>query len=152
MRSSDVRRYRWSRAHGLRILGMVVVLLGAAWLLAALTGFAAWSLVVLAVVALVALGGLLRLIVVPPLLLEVSADGYRVHNLRGGGVRQARWSEVDAVEGGGGAEGAVMAITLRSGLVTQVPLGLLGEQANTAEREVHDRLNAAYGYRRLGDG
>ncbi len=43
-----------------------------------------------------------------------------------------------------------MSITLSSGQVTLVPLSLLGDQGGSAEREVHDRLNAAFGYRRLG--
>ena len=151
MTSPDLRRYRWSRAYGLRILGLSVVLLAVVWLLAALSGFQSWSLVVMAVAALIAVGCLVRLVVLPPLLLEVSSDGYRLHHVRGGGVRQARWSEVRSVEGGSGAEGAVMSITLENGRATLVPLVLLGAQGAAAEREFHDRLNAAFGYRRLGE-
>jgi len=151
MTSPDLRRYRWSRAYGLRILGVSVVLLAVVWLLAALSGFQSWSLVGLAVAAVIAVGCLVRLVVLPPLLLEVSSDGYRLHHVRGGGVRQARWSEVRSVEGGGGAEGAVMSITLENGRATLVPLVLLGAQGAAAEREFHDRLNAAFGYRRLGE-
>jgi hypothetical protein len=144
--STGIRRFRWSRAHGLRIVGMVLVVLAVVWLAAALAGFAMWSVLLLVVVALAAVGCLLRLIVLPPLLLEVSSDGYRLHHVRGGGVEQARWAEVATVEGGG----EIMSITLASGEVTVVPLSLLGDQGGAAEREVHDRLNAAYGYRRLG--
>jgi hypothetical protein len=150
MASSGVRRFRWSRAYGLRVVGGSMVVLAVVWLVAALSGFTTWSLVALLVTAMLVLGVLVRLLVVPPLLLEVSNDGYRLHHVRGGGPKQARWSEVSAVEGGVGVNGAVMAITLSSGLVTLVPLTLLGSDGGAAEREVHDRLNAAYGYRRLG--
>lgn len=151
MASSGVRRFRWSRAHGLRLIGVAFVLLALAWLVAALSGFAGWALVVLVLLALAVLGGLVRFVLVPPLLLEVTNEGYRLHHIRGGGAERASWSEVAAVEGGIGSTGAVMSITLTSGLVTVVPLAILGADGIAAEREVHDRLNAAFGYRRLGD-
>jgi hypothetical protein len=148
--SQGVSRYRWSRAYGLRIVGAVVVVLAVAWVIAALASFATWSVALLVVAAAATLGCVFRLLVVPPLLLEVSNEGYHVHHIRGGGVQVARWSEVAAVEGGSGARGAVMSITLSNGRVTVVPTALLGDQSVLAEREVHDRLNAAFGYRRLG--
>ena len=150
MASTGVRRFRWSRAYGLRIVGGVVVVLAFAWVVATLSGFAAWSVFLLVVTVLVTAACLGRLIVVPPLLLEVSSEGYRLHHIRGGGVQEASWAEVATVEGGGVGGGAVMSITLNSGQVTVVPLGLLGDRGGSAEREVHDRLNAAFGYRRLG--
>ncbi len=150
MASQGVTRYRWSRASGLRIVGAVVVGLAVVWVVAAMSGFAGWSLVLLTLAAAITVGCVVRLIVVPPLLLEVSSDGYRLHHIRGGGVHEARWSEVESVEGGGGVRGAVMSVTLTSGQVTLVPISLLGDQGASAEREVHDRLNAAFGYRRLG--
>jgi len=148
--SSGIRRYRWSRAYGLRIVGIIIVILAVVWVLAALAGFASWAVLLLAVVGLASLGCVVRLVVLPPLLLEVSNEGYRLHHVRGGGVQEARWADVASVEGGHSAEGAVMSITLENGDVTVVPLGLLGNRGGAAEREVHDRLNAAFGYRRLG--
>jgi hypothetical protein len=150
--SQGSSRYRWSRAYGLRIVGALVTVLAVAWVVAVLVGFAGWSLTLLAVAALVTVGCVVRLVVVPPVLLEVSSEGYGLHHIRGGGVQRARWSEVAAVDAGSGAGGPVMSISLRDGRATLVPLSLLGGQAVTAERDVHDRLNSAFGYRRLGSG
>jgi hypothetical protein len=150
MASSGVRRFRWSRAYGLRLVGAAVVGLALVWVVAAVAGFATWSLVLLLFIGLLVLALGVRFLVAPPVLLEVSNEGYRMRYVRGGGPKQARWAEVSSVEGGVGSTGAVMSITLASGLVTVVPLGLLGLEGVAAEREVHDRLNAAFGYRRLG--
>ncbi len=143
-------RFRWSRAYGLRFAGLAVILLGACWLVAALAGFATWSLVLLGVVAAVTVVCAVRLVAVPPVLLEISSHGYRVRNVRGRGAPEASWSEVETVTGGSGNEGAVMQIKLRGDRSTVIPLVLLGAQAGVAEREIHERLNAAFGYRRLG--
>ncbi|MEJ7629541.1 MAG: hypothetical protein WKF54_08115 [Nocardioidaceae bacterium] len=152
MRTPDIRRYRWSRAYGLRFLGVSLMVLAVAWLVAALSGFQVWSLVLLGLVGLVVVVLLLRLVVVPPVLLEVSSAGYRLRHVRGGGVAQADWSDVASVDGGRTSAGAVMSIVLTDGGATQVPLVLLGGQGSVAERDVRDRLNAAFGYRRLGAG
>ncbi len=146
---SDDVRYRWSRAFGLRFLAATAVVLAVLWVLAALVGFAWWSLVLVGVGAVVMVGCLLRFVLVPPLLLEVSAHGYRLRNVRGAGVTRAAWSEVDSVAGGAGVEGAVMLVTLTDGRSTTVPLVLLGHRAVEAERDMHRRLNSAFGYRRL---
>jgi hypothetical protein len=148
---SDVNRYRWSRAYGLRFLGGATIILGVLWLVSAVTGFSWWSLVLLGMGVAVLLGCLLRFVSVPPLLLEVSSHGYRLRNVRGGGVPVATWSEVESVSAGRGDEGAVMVVRLSGGRSTVVPLALLGPQAVDAERDMHERLNAAFGYRRLRD-
>ena len=147
---SDVTRYRWSRAYGLRFLGGATIVLAVLWVVAALSGFAAWSLVVLAVAVLAVLACLIRFVSVPPVLLEVSSEGYRVTNVRGSGVAAAAWGEVEAVTAGRPAgSGRVMVIQLTGGRSSVVPLGLLGHRAVVAEREMHTRLNSAFGYRRL---
>jgi hypothetical protein len=149
MPSTDVRRYHWSRVYGLLATGGCLIALAVAWVVAALADFATWSVLVVAIVGLVVVGCLLFLTAWPPVLLEVSTAGYRVRNVRRPGVAEASWSEVVSVEGGAGADGSVMRIRLSDGRSTLVPLALLGPGASTAEREVHDRLNAAFGYRRL---
>src|SRR5664279_6645614 len=77
----DVMRFRWSRAYGLRFAGLAVILLGVCWLVAALAGFPPWSLVLLGVVAAVTVVCAVRLVAVPPVLLEISSHGYRVRNV-----------------------------------------------------------------------
>ena len=86
---SDVTCYRWSRAYGLRFCGGATIFLGVLWLVAALSGFAWWSIVLVGAGALVLAGCVLRFVSVPPLLLEVSAHGYRLVHVRGGGVQAA---------------------------------------------------------------
>jgi hypothetical protein len=149
MPSQDVTRYRWTRAYGLRFFASSIVLLAGWWLVTALTGFVDWAVVVLLVLVLICVACLLRLVIVPPILLELSVDGYRVRNVRGGGVSRSEWSHVESVAGGPGAHGAVVVVTLSNDRRSVVPVSLLGPQAITAEREIHTRLNAAFGYRRL---
>jgi hypothetical protein len=146
---SDVTRYRWSRAYGVRIAGVAVICLAVVWMIAALSGFAWWSELLLAVVTLAAVGCLVRFVWVPPLLLEVSSHGYRLANVRGGGVPSASWSEVESVATGRADNGLVMYVTLNDGRSTSVPVSLLGARSVAAEREMHSRLNSAFGYRRL---
>ena len=141
--------YRWSRAYGLRFVGVSAVVLGVLWMIVAVMGFPTWSLVLLGVAGAVVVVCLVRFVVVPPVLLELSVDGYRLRHVRGGGVAAAGWPEVDSVTGGAGERGSLMVVTLRAGGTTVVPLVLLGARAVPAERAVHERLNAAFGYRRL---
>jgi len=148
--SADETRYRWSRAYGLRIFGATVIVLAALWVLSALLGFPSWSLALLCAVGLLAILCLLRLVAFPLPLLELSGGGYRLRNMRGGGVQSAPWSEVDSVASEGSPTGAILVITLTGGRSTVVPLGMLGAEAAAAEREFHGRLNTAFGYRRLG--
>ena len=146
---SDVTRYRWSRAYGLRFLGGSTIILAILWVVAAFAGFSWWSLMLVAVAGVATLGCLVRFVCVPPLLLEVSSHGYRLVNVRGGGLAEATWAEVDSVTAGSSEGGEVMVVTLHDGRTTVVPVALLGDQAITAERDMHGRLNAAFGYRRL---
>jgi hypothetical protein len=146
---SDVTRYRWSRAYGLRFAGVSAICLAVLWMVAALSGFAWWSDLLLLVATIVALGCVLRFVCLPPLLLEVSSHGYRLVNVRGGGVASASWSEVEAVATGRNDSGPVMQVTLSDGRTTSVPVSLLGSRSVAAEQEMHTRLNSAFGYRRL---
>jgi hypothetical protein len=146
---SDVTRYRWARAYGLRFVGGAIILLAVLWVVAALSGFAWWADMLLAVAAAGTVGCLLRFVCFPPVLLEVSSHGYRLAHVRGGGEDSAGWGEVVSVATGRRSDGAVMVVTLNDGRTTSVPLTLLGPRSMAAEREMHSRLNAAFGYRRL---
>jgi hypothetical protein len=149
---SDVSRYRWSRAYGIRFVGGATIVLAVLWVVAAFAGFDVWSLVFLVLGAVVALSCLVRFVSVPPVLLEVSSHGYRMSNVRGGGVPTATWAEVESVSAGSAhGRSPVMVVRLSGGRSTVVPLALLGQRALVAEREMHSRLNSAFGYRRLSD-
>ena len=148
-RVSDVTRFRWSRAYGLRFAGAATICLAVLWVIAAFAGFAWWSWMLLSIAFAVLVGCLIRFVWLPPVLLEVSSHGYRLVHMRGGGVPAANWSEVDSVATGRQDDGSVMVVTLTDGRTTSVPLVLLGTHTMAAEREMHRRLNSAFGYRRL---
>ncbi len=151
MASTDETVYRWSRAFGLRIVGGAAMALAALWVLAAVLGFPAWLLVPLGVAGLIALGCLMRLVVFPLPLLELTDNGYRVRNTRGPGVAAAAWADVESIASEDAGQGMVMVIRLTDGRSSLVPLSLLGVEAQPAEKDVHERLNRAFGYRPLGD-
>jgi hypothetical protein len=141
--------YRYSRVYALRVVGLALLPWAALWVLAGLAGFADWSLWVLAVsgVGVLVLGG--WLLGFPPRLLTLSDAGYVVHHVRGNPTPSARWAEVDSATSTqvGGAPGVVIA--LADGRTSVLPLIPLGVRAMGAQREIHERLNIAHGYRPL---
>jgi hypothetical protein len=87
----------------------------------------------------------------PPAVLELTDTGYRVRARGDVGVRSASWQEVESVETGQLAGSRALLVRLTSGERTTVPAVAVGESLDRLEREIHDRLNAAHGYRRLDD-
>ncbi len=133
--------YRLDRAPALAVAGVLL-------LVAALTGFVtfllgsrvsgALTLLLLVVAALVVLR--------PPVLLRLDEEMLRT---RGGG--RAPWKRVEDVK----VTDGLLLLTLESDdpatpRVVRVTLSTVGGRAAELVREVHDRLNAAHGYRRFG--
>ncbi len=154
--ATDVTTYRWSRAHVLRSVGLLAVVLGLLWL--AVGAANAWghgpglTLTLCAIfVTSVALAVAGWLLLRPPSVLELSPHGYRISHLRGGGTPSADWSDVRSVETRSWAGGPAIVVELSGGQTSLVPLSLLGPRAREAQQEMHNRLNAAFGYRRLPD-
>lgn len=153
--STDMTTYRWSRAQVIRVVGLLVVLLGLLWLVvaavAALGGPGLGSMLRLVAAGLTVLGlaAAVWLVVRPPAVLQLSATGYRVFRLGGGGVPAAEWSDVQSVRTQASTEGSVIVVELSGGRTSLVPASVLGLRATDAQREMHDRLNSAFGYRRL---
>jgi hypothetical protein len=148
--SSGTMSYRLDRAVVLRVVGPFFVLVGVAWVVLTAVGGGATPALVLAVLTLaLVLGGALALYR-PPTVVALSEDGYRVSLVRGAGVTAADWSDVESVDTklAGGAPSIV--VTLRGGGTTVIPLSLLGRQHVDAQRDIHNRLNTAFGYRHLG--
>jgi hypothetical protein len=153
---TDMTTYRWSRAQVLRTVGLVAVGLGLLWLgvglVSAWAGGKGTGLTVTAAVATaVALAGAVLLVLRPPRVLELSPSGYRTFHLRGGGVAAADWPEVRSVETRSWAGGPAVVVELSEGRTSVVPLALLGLRGREAQQEMHNRLNASFGYRRLPD-
>jgi hypothetical protein len=141
--------YRLSTAHVLRAFGPLIIGLGAGWILLATAGVTGVVRGIAAAVTLIIVGGGILAVVRPPRVLALSADGYRVSLVRGGGVARSSWSEVESV--GTQVRGSALCLVfiLKDGATSLVPLSLLGARHAEAQREVHERLNQAHGYRRL---
>jgi hypothetical protein len=153
--SGGVSTYRWSRAAVLRLIGVAAVVLGVLWLALGLLG--GWlpgtigSTVegVCAALTAAALAAGCLLVARPPRVLELSAAGYRIWHLRGAGVHAAGWSQVEAVDTQASRDGRMIVVELSDGRTSTVPVTLLGARALEVQREMHERLNGAFGYRSL---
>jgi hypothetical protein len=141
--------YRLSSAHVLRLVGPIAVLLGLAWVVCSLAGLArAWTVGIGAVSIAAAVVGA-YLFMRPPRILTLTADGYRIGLVRGAGRAGASWREVESVGTADTASGPAMVFRLADGGRSVLPLSLLGPRKVDAQREVHERLNSAFGYRPL---
>ncbi len=141
--------YRLGRALVLRVAGVVVAMLGLCWLVITLM-----SLPSAGVVPLMLLTGCLLLATAilalrPPRVLDLDTDGYRVRLVRGTGESRAQWRSVDAVETAPVGGALCLLVSLSGGRSSVIPLSLLGARSAEAQREIHERLNGAHGYRRL---
>ena len=141
--------YRVTRALLLRVGGPIVAVLGLAWVVVAvldLSGGGRSVLLVMTVGVLAILGGLMAR---PPRLLDLSEDGFRVRLVRGVGASRAAWRDVESVETRTVRGAPSVVFSLSDGRVGVLPTALLGSRAIDAQRDIHARLNSAFGYRRL---
>jgi hypothetical protein len=75
--------------------------------------------------------------------------GYRVHLVRGAGVKQARWTDVeDVVATTVGGERCVV-LRLRKGSTTTIPVRLLAGSTDAFVKDLQQHLNKGHGYRRI---
>ena len=86
---------------------------------------------------------------VPPLVVVFTSQGFRLGRAASGEVKGAHWTTVETVDTDQGPVGTRLVITLESGKTGGIALMLLPRRANELQREVHERLNTAHGYRRL---
>jgi hypothetical protein len=145
--------YFVSRPVMLRAMGMTVAAAGVVWLLIGLLALVGVDFSSQTVLILLSLTGIVVVASTarvrwPPRLLELTGEGYRLR-VRGGAVREARWREVKGVETHQSATGAFVLIRLTGERTSVIPCRLLGACSIEAQHEIHDRLNAAHGYRRL---
>lgn len=145
--------YRFSTALLLRSLGAVLALVGALVLVAGvlvavldLPSAVLTTAVVAAVVVVVAAGFLATRVTS---LVRFDEAGYQVRWLRGAGVKQARWREVeDAVTATVSGHDCVV-LRLRDGRTTTIPVRVLDVAPVTFIEELRARLDKGHGYRRL---
>ncbi len=142
--------YRLDRGVALVTVGVSLVAAAVAvfvaFLLAPLDGAARWIGYASIVVVVLALSLALRFAVRPPVLLRLDAEGYRSRTRSPGWVFAGRWLDIDDVV----VEDDVLVFRLSGGSEQMLPLHLFGAARLRLLHEIHDRLNAANGYRRFG--
>ena len=136
------------RAMGLILLvtGVVVFAVAALTVVAHVPGLVLTLVVVLA--ALVVVGaavwlGRMRTLV------RFDTDGYQVRVLRGAGVKQARWRDVEDVVTSTAAGQDCVVLRLRDGRTTTIPLSVIEGSAQEFVDDLRSRLDRGHGYRRL---
>ncbi len=154
MPTSMTETYRWTRVQVVRTAGLCAVVLGGLWLVLAvvhpaLDSAARVVVVVLLLVTIIVALATGALLVKPPKVLTLTSDGYRIHHLRGGGVSSAKWVDVAKVTTRPTSDGQVIVVDLGDVGQSVLPVALLGHRAVEAQRQIHELLNTAYGYRRL---
>jgi hypothetical protein len=75
--------------------------------------------------------------------------GYRVRNIRGAGVREARWSEVEDATAPTIHDDRCVLLRLRDGRTTTIPVDVLRGSTDAFVRDLQEHLDAGRGYRPL---
>ncbi|WP_193609794.1 hypothetical protein [Nocardioides lijunqiniae] len=153
MTASETSDYRLSRAFAARFVGTYLVLLAvivfAATAVVAATGFvtpdALVVLLVVGLVGLVVLGSWLRSVPV----VRFDASGYSVRMIRGAGVKQATWKEVEDAGTASPSGVPCAVIRLRDGRSTTIPVPALETDREQFVRDLAGYLNRGQGLRPL---
>lgn len=145
--------YRLSQPVVVRMMGALLVLLGVVVLLMTLgVGVLGVPTVVLSVgILLVALLLLAAALVLTRGVTLVRLDdaGYRVRFVRGAGVQQARWTDVEDVVATTVVGERCVVLRLRDGRTTTIPVRLLRTSPEAFVKDLQGHLNRGHGYRRI---
>ena len=147
--------YRFSRPFIVRLTGSALVGVGVLLLLVAavtlVLSLASTVLTSAVLVALLAWLGILAAFAVLRRRAVVRLDdrGYRVRHVRGAGVRDALWKDVeDAVTTTLGDQRCVV-LRLRDGRSTTIPVDVLAGDPDAFVRDLQGHLDEGHGYRPL---
>ena len=121
------------------VVTMVVVLFGAPVVLVSLAG-------VLCLVGVCAAGFLLT---TRAYVVRLGQDGYSVRFVRGAGVKQARWLDVEDVVTTTVAGARCVVLRLRDGRSTTIPVDVLAGDREEFVRTLQRLLDGGHGLRRL---
>ncbi len=133
---------------GLVAVGVLVLVLAA--LVAALSlpdAVLSTGLVVAVVLCLVVLAGLA--VLRRRDVVRLDETGYRVRSVRGAGVRQAPWKDVEDVTAPTVEGQRCVLLRLRDGRTTTIPVDVLAGSADAFVHDLQQHLNRGHGYRRL---
>lgn len=141
--------YRLDRLFALSLFGWRMVCAGvlamAAFLLQGFGGFASVIGWVCAVLAALIFAAGLWILARPPFVVALDAQVFRLGGMAEGDVRKGHWATVEKVDTDQGR----LVFLLDSGATGSIPLTLVRRRAAELQRDVHERLNAAHGYRRI---
>lgn len=145
--------YRFAGPLVVRLMGGVLVLAGLLVLVAGLlVAFAGVPTAVLSAVVVIAVLGFLAtglLLTRGASVVRLDESGYRVRWVRGAGVRQARWTDVEDAAATTVAGQRCVTIRLRDGGATTVPVDVLAGSSDGFVRDLQQHLNRGHGYRPL---
>lgn len=145
--------YRFSRALIARLMGSFLAGLGVLMLLVtALAGILglpiiALSIEIVLVVAAVVVAG--WLLTGKAVVVRLEEDGYQVRLVRGAGVKQGRWKDVEDVVVTTTAGERCVVLRLRDGRTTTVPVRALAAEPAAFVKDLQEHLNTGHGYRRI---
>jgi hypothetical protein len=84
-----------------------------------------------------------------PVVVSFDEVGYRIRHVRGAGVRQAAWTQVEDVAAATVAGERCVLLRLRDGRTSTVPVGVLAGHPDDFVRDLQRHLNQGHGYRPL---
>ena len=102
--------------------------------------------VVVAVVLVFAVAGALSR---RPFVVRLDDAGYQVRFVRGAGVRQARWKDVEDVVATTVAGERCVVLRLKDGRTTTVPVRALAGHSAEFVKDLQQHLDTGHGYRRI---
>jgi hypothetical protein len=144
--SSD---YRLSPAISARLLGSALVglalLVFVATLLAAVLDLSAAFVVVVAAVGLAGVLVAGHLLTRRAYVVRLGEDGYQVRLVRGAGVREARWSDVEDAVTASPRGVDCLVLRLRDGRTTTIPVQVLAADREEFARQVRAHLEGSSG-------
>lgn len=143
--------YRFSGPLVLRLLGVGLAVVGVLVLaLAALTAAVGLPSALLDAGVVLAAAGVVALGLVAtrgPVVVRLDETGYRIRFVRGAGVRQGIWKDVEDVAAVVVAGERCVVLHLRDGRTSTVPVGLLAGRSEDFVDDLRDHLNRGHGYR-----
>jgi hypothetical protein len=145
--------YRFSGPFVVRLLGLALVAVGVAVVvLVALVAALDLPAVVLSagfVVAALAVVGLGAAASRGTPVVRFDEAGYRIRFVRGAGVRQARWTEVEDVVAATVEGTRCVVLQLRDGRSSTIPVSALASSSEAFVTDLRQHLNRGHGYRPL---
>ena len=135
------------------MLGVLIAALGAfvvlVTLVAALLGLPSGVLVAVVVVGALVILAAALVFGRGATVVRLEDAGYRVRWVRGAGVTEARWTDVEDVVATTVAAERCVVLRLRDGRTTTIPVRMLAGSPDEFVKDLQSHLNTGHGYRRI---